>query len=874
MNKIIAIVGFLFLGLFINAQSVYYVQDPAYNVNASDSNAGTDIDYPWATWQKAFDTAEAGDTVFFRGGTWYPTEKHHGLDADAITTISPPTYGNNGTYDNPIVFMAYPPDFEAGNSPILDCLYALDTNANVGIAIGTGATNIKLIGLSVRNARMRNPTNNCMGIYASEIGNIHLENVTSSYNGGPGIWLRGYDTAYVINCDVHHNYDSLDAVHPGGGGDGFALSSRGEATDTFKLTVVTGCRSWNNSDDGFDIGSTKQLLIHNNWAFNNGYHAYGYTSVPASGDGVGMKLSYSHVLDQTKRRVFNNIFAYNKDRSGTAGGGMAEVNLYDETVFGPIAQIYNNFFYNNFTGFFSSDSWSAYSTSYYKDILSNNVVYGWESDYPATFKAADYTNGDPSYATLATNTFILSGTYGNCISNPSFTVSDADFISLDTAQLRYPRKADGSLPDIDFGKLAPTSDLIDAGTDVGLSYYDDAPDIGWYEYTPGPQIIADHTVIDDFDYIPQYYIDEVKKMMLGYIGESHAAGFRTALTMLEAEDATYQAEVGWFPTSQTSSYLRAFGAFWGDVDHSTGWQYGLGEEDWYWNSTGISRIKSGLTYINDNIDNIDAFGFGWCWDPDETASDMDDYVEATKEYIDYCIAEGLDTKVFFSTGPVDGSNASGETGYNKYLAYEVIRDSVLADTTRILFDFADILCYDDDNETPNTVTWGSYTYPVITTTNLGDESIGHIGEAGAIRLAKAMWWMLARIAGWDGNVAVYDDEEPSVDSTATDIITFTLPTQTGSATINTTNHTVAIEVNYLATVTNLTPSISVSYGATISPTSMTSRDFSTPQTYTITALDGTTTQAWVVTVTQEEEPVDPPTSSSKIVKLGGLILKL
>ena len=32
--------------------------------------------------------------------------------------------------------------------------------------------------------------------------------------------------------------------------------------------------------------------------------------------------------------------------------------------------------------------------------------------------------------------------------------------------------------------------------------------------------------------------------------------------------------------------------------------------------------------------------------------------------------------------------------------------------------------------------------------------------------------------------------------------------------------------------------------------------------------------ALVVTVTQEEEPVDPPTSSSKIVKLGGLILKL
>jgi hypothetical protein len=117
----------------------------------------------------------------------------------------------------------------------------------------------------------------------------------------------------------------------------------------------------------------------------------------------------------------------------------------------------------------------------------------------------------------------------------------------------------------------------------------------------------------------------------------------------------------------------------------------------------------------------------------------------------------------------------------------------------------------------------------------------------------------------------YDDE---IQSTATDILTFTLAEQTGAATINTTNHTVAIEVDYTADITNLTPTITLSYGATIDPLSGVSQDFTSPVTYTVTALDGITTQEWVVTVTQEEEPVDPPTSSSKIVKLGGLILKL
>nr|HPM03947.1 T9SS type A sorting domain-containing protein [Candidatus Cloacimonadota bacterium] len=92
-----------------------------------------------------------------------------------------------------------------------------------------------------------------------------------------------------------------------------------------------------------------------------------------------------------------------------------------------------------------------------------------------------------------------------------------------------------------------------------------------------------------------------------------------------------------------------------------------------------------------------------------------------------------------------------ETGYEKYLGYKQIRDSVRANSTRILFDYADILCYDDDSETPNTTTWSGNDYPIITTTNSLPEQTGHISNAGALRLAKAMWWMLSRIAGWDGS---------------------------------------------------------------------------------------------------------------------------
>jgi hypothetical protein len=61
------------------------------------------------------------------------------------------------------------------------------------------------------------------------------------------------------------------------------------------------------------------------------------------------------------------------------------------------------------------------------------------------------------------------------------TVSDEDFLSLDEALLVLPRQADGSLPDIDFMRLAEGSDLVDRGEDIGFPYYGAAPDLGAFE---------------------------------------------------------------------------------------------------------------------------------------------------------------------------------------------------------------------------------------------------------------------------------------------------------------------------------------------------------------------------------------------------------
>lgn len=85
--------------------------------------------------------------------------------------------------------------------------------------------------------------------------------------------------------------------------------------------------------------------------------------------------------------------------------------------------------------------------------------------------------------------------------------------------------------------------------------------------------------------------------------------------------------------------------------------------------------------------------------------------------------------------------------------------------------------------------------------------------------------------------------------TGTDIVSFSLNEQTGSAVIDAINHSVGIEVVDGTDVTSLMPAISVSTGATISPASGAAQDFTNPVNYKVTAEDGTTTQDWIVSVT-------------------------
>lgn len=449
----------------------YYVA-----VGGDDSGPGT-FEKPWGTWQKAFSTAEAGQTVYFRGGIWYPQDHSRGNTVVEINTKD--NIGHSGTREAPIRFFNYP-----GETPILDCSQVDMTGNKFNGAIGLSYTSwIHLKGLTVRHVVQPKSKELASGIGTSMSHNMTFENLIVHDVGGRGMSYWGVsghpslpeippDTTRFLNVDIYNCMDALSEV-PGNGADGIKMDA-----ESGTYLYFYGCRTWNCSDDGFDISGPGLTVYDHCWSFNHGY--------PNAPDGNGFKFGANRGVGAVQTPEGNVILGPNvpgvrKIVKNCIAAGNSGMGLYD-LAYSPYypnnSRVYNNSIYNNGIGIslaINSEYNGVNPPRYY-----NNINYK-----PKQLTAA----GEPYYLSVTktylayNNTFRFAdttevGSLPWMISNEAFTVTDKDFVSLDIEELKAPRKADGSLPDISFMKLAKGSDLIEAGVDVETLIAEDLREAG------------------------------------------------------------------------------------------------------------------------------------------------------------------------------------------------------------------------------------------------------------------------------------------------------------------------------------------------------------------------------------------------------------
>jgi pectate lyase len=416
--------------------------------NGVDTNTGTS-NSPLATIMRAQTVASSGDTVYLRGGTYYLSY------ANVTATNNPWVIVNNITKSG-ISYIAYP-----GELPVFNFSNVLPpiANSNRVTAFLVNASScvfkgFDVVGVQVDVALQHTQSEN----FRVASGNFNRFEQLRMHDGMANGWyLTGGSSNLVLNCDAYNNR-GLDSGSLGNT-DGFGChpSSGG------KGNVLYGCRSWFNSDDGYDcINAFEVVTFDHCWSFYNGFFT---NFVNSTGDGNGIKGGgYGDSGGKyPTNAVPHHVIEFCLTVSNRANGFYANHHLNGQVWL-------NNTAYRNSVNYdmlcSTNNGSPAGDVPGYNQVMKNNLGYSARSSEVSELGPA--TTNDITY-----NYFTL-----------PVIVSSGDFVTLDTSQLTAPRQTNGNLPYINFLRLTNTSDCIDVGTNLGFAFYGAAPDLGAFEFGP------------------------------------------------------------------------------------------------------------------------------------------------------------------------------------------------------------------------------------------------------------------------------------------------------------------------------------------------------------------------------------------------------
>ena len=412
----------------------------------SDSNAGT-MDAPFATLQKGVNTANAGDTLWIRGGTYKITTPASGSAGVNFT--------KSGTSDsNRIKYWAYP-----GELPVIDFSGLVISTSGYTNGFNVTGSYLHFKGLEIANVPMNMYSNNGVSVGGSAAYDI-FESLNMHHNSGNGIFIGNKSGGghLVLNCDAHDNYDPNSNQGMGQNADGFGVHYQTSGA----TTIIRGCRAWWNSDDGYDlINQEIPVTVESSWAMGNGYANYGTTN-PTDGNGNGFKMGSSKT--GVRHLVRGNVAWKNKASGFYANHSTGGNTWYNNTSF------QNGTQYNMLASPADMPDVTITLTGALAHIMRNNI------GFPN--RNSNMTGVDTMFNSWDLSLTPANGDFAS-VSDPSVSGTG---MSIESSGALGPRAPDGTMPKIDFLKLAAGSKFIDKGTDVGLPFVGTAPDLGAYEY--------------------------------------------------------------------------------------------------------------------------------------------------------------------------------------------------------------------------------------------------------------------------------------------------------------------------------------------------------------------------------------------------------
>ena len=266
-------------------------------------------------------------------------------------------------------------------------------------------------------------------------------------------------------------------------------------------------------------------------------------------------------------------------------------------------------------------------------------------------------------------------------------------------------------------------------------------------------IIVDHTCTD-LSQIPDYWLEQAKNLTLHYAHTSHGSQINSGILNLESQDSTYSAVIrtstsAGLPPSENPSALRIY-------DGNPPETY-ISPDDYWSENSGKDRTRA-VAGTND-------YNFSmWSWCGEVSGAD-ESYIQYYLDTMAQFEVEYPNMRFIYMTGHLDGSGSTGilHAMNEKIRAYCTAND-------KVLFDFADIERYNpdgidyldlgaDDNCDYTVGNWANEWCAANPGSDLCAAcSCEHSQSLNCNLKARAFWWMMARLAGWNpGNGSDSED---------------------------------------------------------------------------------------------------------------------